>query len=346
MNETTVDLRTSENNPRRERGKKAYAVLGAFAVVGLASLPFISSLATTMPRWTEPSGQSATAITAEETQQPKKQKTPLAPNPFNSVAPEAASAIVLDMESGEVLYEHNAQTPRALASLTKLMTMLIVFEHGSEWDQITIDANALASEGDSGLFVGETWRLTDLASFTLVTSSNDGAEALAGKYGKARDFVQAMNTRAATLGLSSLVFYNPTGLDVDSSTSGAYGTARDVALLLHETYHANPESMSYTTKPEVNFVSLSGFPHEAKNTNVPLSSLTGIRASKTGYTDIAGGNLATLYDIGLGHEVVIVVLGSSIDGRFEDTQALYDATREYLRSGWYAYEIAETHASL
>lgn len=344
MEDSTVDLRTTETLQGETRNGRAYAILGACAIVGLAMLPLLSTLTQYFPHTTQQAPQAATSILAPRSYVAATPTPPLIQNPFSAVTLEANAAIVYDVPTGAVLYEKNGDRPHELASLTKLMTAFIVFEHGSEWDQVTVDAAALATEGDSGLVIGEVWRATDLAAFTLVTSSNDGAQAIANTYGHGDGFVDAMNAQAATLGLSSMVFHNPTGLDENTLTSGAYGTARDVAVLTHKTYHASPELVSYTTQPLRRFESLSGLVHDAHNTNAPLSQLSGLRASKTGFTDLAGGNLASLYSMGLGHEVVIVVLGSSIDGRFADTQTLYDTTREYLRSGWYNYERSDVES--
>jgi D-alanyl-D-alanine carboxypeptidase len=87
-------------------------------------------------------------------------------------------------------------------------------------------------------------------------------------------------------------------------------------------------------------VSEDGFIHTAENTNKQVYSFPGLLGSKTGYTDYAGGNLAVVFDAGLNHPIAVVVLGSSLDGRFTDVRKLVDATAEYMTSGWYAYEAA------
>jgi D-alanyl-D-alanine carboxypeptidase len=91
---------------------------------------------------------------------------------------------------------------------------------------------------------------------------------------------------------------------------------------------AVPEIFTATTRAKLDIVSDSGIAHRAENTNTGAAATTGIIGSKTGYTDLAGGNLVVVVDIGIDHPVVIAVLGSSRDGRFVDVERLIEATEE------------------
>jgi D-alanyl-D-alanine carboxypeptidase (penicillin-binding protein 5/6) len=201
------------------------------------------------------------------------------------------------------------------------------------------------------LFANETWKLKDLISFVLMTSSNDGADALAVAVGMADDtatsssagkaidtFVNAMNAKVRDLKLNDTAFTNPTGLDEVGGSYGGEGTASDMAKITAYAWEYFPEILTDSAELQRTYISEDGFTHEAKNTNKQVYSYTGLLGSKTGYTDYAGGNLAVVYDAGLDHPIVIVVLGSTLEGRFTDVKALIDATAEYMESGWYVYE--------
>jgi D-alanyl-D-alanine carboxypeptidase (penicillin-binding protein 5/6) len=245
----------------------------------------------------------------------------------------------------------NQQLP--LASLTKLMTALLAVETFDLKSNIAIAPEALAIEGDSGLFANETWKVGDLVSFMMLSSSNNGAGALAAAAGslwepsvqvadttsvhsKVNIFVDKMNIRAKELGLEDTMYTNPTGLD--GQTTGGLGTASDMAHLMTYIWQKEHEAIYQTNILQKDFVSEDNFSHKAENTNGFVNTVSGIMGSKTGYTDLAGGNLAIIYDAGMDNPIVIVVLGSSPSGRFNDMSLLVDATSEYVESGWYEYE--------
>jgi D-alanyl-D-alanine carboxypeptidase len=141
--------------------------------------------------------------------------------------------------------------------------------------------------------------------------------------------VRLMNEKAESLGLMRTYFLNPTGLDISSEVGGAYGTARDVAKLLAYATKHHYDIFGITTLDSHTFVTTDGTHHIGTNTNTYASSTTRLLASKTGYTDLAGGNLAVVFDVGLGHPVVAVVLGASKEGRFTDMQNIISATYTY-----------------
>ncbi len=244
----------------------------------------------------------------------------------------ARAAIVYDAHQRKVLFAKNADAQLPLASLTKLMLALIAVETLPSDDAITVTSQALTAEGDTGLRAGEVWALQDLIDATLIPSSNDGAQALALALSNESTTraVLLMNRRARELGLASMFFVNPTGLDESTSMAGAYASAHDVALLLAHLALHEQAILDGTTRDDMLLTSESGITHEAVNTNEALGQIPGIIGGKTGYTDLAGGNLAVAFDAGLGHPIIVVVLGSTQQGRFEDIKTLVQAARTTL----------------
>lgn len=248
----------------------------------------------------------------------------------------AEAAYVEDLKTGTPLYEKKPDAQLPLASLTKLATVVTASRILAPDDTVVITPEALAPEGDAGLRIGEKWSAQDLIDFTLIESANDGAHAIAlaaaAKKGETLDsFVRSMNDEARDLGMNESFFTNDTGLDVSSTTASAYGSARDVAKLLSYVVRSNPRLVESTTEGGHSFVSKSGITHTAENTSGVISSLDGGIASKTGYTDLAGGNLAVEFEAMPGRPVVAVVLGSTRDGRDTDMQALVGTAKTALK---------------
>ena len=265
---------------------------------------------------------------------------PRAPEDFyGGLNLEAQSVFVWDINAHRELYGHNGQQRLPLASVTKMMTALVASEVLSPLAPITIASDDLRQEGDNGLHSGEEWKLRDLLSLTLVASSNDGASAIAEAAGEAMGagaptdpsgaktfFVDGMNKKAVAIGLTDTHYRNESGLDLDPNASGAYGSARDMAILFEYIFKKHPEIFLSTAQSELTLTSESGFVHKVKNTNDAVGRLPGVIGSKTGFTDLAGGNLAVIVDVGVSRPVVIVVLGSTQEGRFTDVEKLLEAT--------------------
>jgi len=255
-------------------------------------------------------------------------------NNYNNIEIEAGVAYIYDIYSGSVLYNKNAEMQFPLASVTKLMTALVAYEFLPPSTIIEIESKHLQPEGDVGLIVGEKWRLRDLTAFMLMSSSNDAAHALSSTISERlkktetlyeETFVGFMNSKAKKLGLTQTYFLNETGLDIAGNATGGYGSARDIAKLLSYMYANHPELVEITSYKN-KILRSSEAMHSIKNTNPHVGQIPGLIASKTGYTDMAGGNLAVLFDIGPARPVVAIVLGSSQDGRFDDMDDLVWAT--------------------
>lgn len=261
-------------------------------------------------------------------------------DPYTKLHLKAKAVYVWDIKTHRKLYGYNERSALPLASVTKMMMALVASELLPSNAKVTIAPLDLEEEGDTGLYVGEKWALADLLKFTLVTSSNDGASAIAGVAGAAlapigtttnpftnkKLFIAQMNEKAEDIGLESTHFSDESGLDINSVTSGAYGSARDMSVLFEYILKKHPGLFTPTTYAKVDVRSEDNIVHHVANTNTGVEHVTGIIGSKTGYTDLAGGNLVVVVDIGIDHPVVIVVLGSTRDGRFTDIEQLIDAT--------------------
>jgi D-alanyl-D-alanine carboxypeptidase len=259
---------------------------------------------------------------------------------FAGLTLKAEAAIVYDLASDRILYEKQADAQLPLASITKVMLALAVVESLPLESRIVIPYDTRGEGSTQRLAAGETWPLTDVINFTLITSSNRGADILAAAAHEAvrERFENApvedatiwrMNTLAAEIGMQQSYFLNASGLDVSSTQSGGYASARDVARLFAHAASTRLPVFSATAENGVLLVG-GGETAEAVNTNEALDDIPGLLMGKTGYTDLAGGNLAVVYDVGLAHPLVAVILGSTREGRFEDMRALVAASRRAI----------------
>jgi len=258
---------------------------------------------------------------------------------FANVTVGAQSALVFDVRNNKILYEKNADKVLPLASITKLMTALVAKEIIDDNSRVTIGEEAIDQSGDGGVSLGEKFSYQNLSNLTLVSSSNDGAYALAAAAGLALSqsdpaaaFVKAMNVRAEELGLNSMSFRNPTGLDITETESGAYGNAKDVSKLMSYIVENYPEVLEETSKSSDVVYNEAGQRHQVENTNEVADMIVNLLASKTGYTTLAGGNLVVEFDAALDRPVIVVVLGSTYQGRFSDVLRLVEATRNQLKT--------------
>lgn len=222
-------------------------------------------------------------------------QTTISPPRLNSIA-----AIVIDMESGRVLYEKNARRSMPMASTTKIMTAIVAIEKGNLEDEVTISKRAATVWGSEiHLQVGEKLKLRDLLYGLMLRSGNDAAIAIAEHIGgSVEEFCQIMNDKAKELGLPNSHFTSPHGLDMP----GHYTTAYELACLT-----------SYALKNPI-FNEIVGTKQtsignrQLYNTNELLGAYPGVDGVKTGYTGQAGRCLvtsATKNDM----RIITVVLG-------------------------------------
>lgn len=237
----------------------------------------------------------------------------------------AKAAILYDPADGRILFEKNAAQPLPLASLTKLMTAEILLTALSPDTPVVVTADALkmsADQADAQFRQGDVLPLRDILEFGLVASSNVAMQAAAETLG--RGYIARMNDVAANLGLAQTHFTNPTGLDVSTSTPGATASAYDVARLAALFYTQYPSYFSLTRQGSI-AVAAGKRTLSATATALPLQTIPGFIGAKTGYTDLAGGNLVAVFDVDIDHPIVAVVLGSSENGRFDDIRTLMQA---------------------
>lgn len=249
---------------------------------------------------------------------------------------EATSAFIWDVKKQRALLNKNASAQLPLASLTKLMTSLVALESLPQNAKVAMTLDAILQDGPSDFLDGESFDAQELSDFALVSSSNDGAYALAAAAGAAlleqgvatTTFIDAMNIRAEELGMTQTYFSNTTGLDENESESGSYGSARDVAFLMEYLIRRRPEIVEGSVKKHAE-VAGSAL-HTATNTNEIVERIPGLLATKTGFTDLAGGNLVIAFDAGLNRPIVVSVLGSTREGRFKDVLALVEYAQQRI----------------
>ena len=231
------------------------------------------------------------------------------------------SQILVEMRTGTVLYEEAADEPLPVASITKLMGMILVgeaMERGelSKEDVLTCSEYAKSMGGSEiWLKAGEQMSVNDLLKAVMIASANDAMVVFAEKIGGSEDgFVQMMNQKAEELGLENTHFVNATGFDEE----GHYSSARDVAKMAVE-LQKYPEILEYST---VWMDSLRGGETMLVNTNRLVRFYEGTTGLKTGTTDGAGHCLCATAKRGE-MELCSVVLGCrSSDGRFEASKQL------------------------
>ena len=280
---------------------------------------------------------------ASEMPSEKKEKVAHGPkiNPFENLVLEGKGIVVYDVINEREIFSKNPDLPLPLASLTKVMTAVTTDGKLDDNQEVKITKEDLAPEGDSKLVVGDTWKAKDLRDFTLLTSSNDGALALAAVAESKENpapsnlldvrekFINEMNETASKIGLSNSKFFNEHGLDREADRGGAYGSAQDMAKLFEYTLKNYPQILEATRYKNLEFASKNK-KYDAENTNVYIDKIPGLIASKTGYTDLAGGNLVIAFDAGLNRPIIVSILGSTQEGRFEDALKLVNATTKQI----------------
>ena len=238
------------------------------------------------------------------------------------------SAVLIDMNTGTVLYEHNKDVPLPPASVTKIMTLLLVFEAIEcgklSYDQmITVSENA-SSMGGSQIFLepGEEMSVNDLLKSVIIASANDAALTLAEEVGGSEEqFVSMMNERAEALGMKNTRFENVTGLD--DTVSNHLTSAYDIALMSRELLR-HEKVTEYAT---VWMDTVRNGEFGLTNTNRLIRFYRGITGLKTGYTSNAGFCVSASAKRDNLH-LIAVVMGA------ETSQARNDAATKLLNYGF------------
>lgn len=235
------------------------------------------------------------------------------PCQVKAVSTSAAAAILVDADSGRVLYEQNADAKMLIASTTKIMTALVAIREGELSDVVTVKREATLTEGSSMyLKEGEQLTLETLLYGLMLCSGNDAAVAIAEHVGGSQaGFVRLMNETARELGMAHTSFANPNGLDAETH----YSTARDMAVLAC----AAMENETFARIVSTRTVTIGG--RTMTNHNKLLSWSEGCIGLKTGYTKAAGRTLVSCMEKN-GQRLVAVTLQDGND--WADHQALYE----------------------
>ena len=252
----------------------------------------------------------------------------------------AKSALLMDVATGTVLYEKECHERLAPASVTKVMTMLLIMEALDDGrihldDQVTA-SEAAAAKGGSQIYLkaGETMPVSDMLKSIAVSSANDCACAMAELIaGSESAFVEQMNQRAAELGMADTHFVNCTGLDDSKEAENHRTSAYDIALMSRQLLKYHPDIKKYTT---IWMDTVRGGTFGLSNTNKLIRFYSGATGLKTGFTSGAGYCLsATAKREGM--ELIAVVMGcESSQKRTADCKALLDygfATYSVVRPG-------------
>ncbi len=242
----------------------------------------------------------------------------------------ARAALVLDEGTGAILFEKNSDEKLSLASLTKLMTILVFLEKEIDWDKTIKLTKEDNREG--GIFYArppEEVTVKDLFNMTLVGSVNNAAVALARSTGESQEeFIAEMNAKAESFNMPSATFVDQTGLGVENQ-----GTARDVAKLLARALGEEKIREAVVQKKYVFSPEKSQKVYYVKSTDELLWSFLNeepykLIGGKTGYIEEAGYNLAIEVQRS-GHKIIVVVLGSdTAEDRFKEVKGLVDWTFE------------------
>lgn len=240
----------------------------------------------------------------------------------------AKSIIVKDPETGVILFGKKQYEQRAIASITKLMSAVVLSEQNIEWSQTTqvVGDDVI----DTHMYAGDTYSFEDLWNSALIGSSNKAILTLVDKSKWSRDaFIQRMNTKAIELGMKDTVFVEPTGLDAENVS-----TASDLVLLLEEALKHNKIVKTLLTGEYTIYSNERKKQHHMWSTNWLLLNWVPntfeIYGGKTGYIDVSGYNFVTRIGEKGGRFLDVVVLGADMhEARFtiarDIAQSVFDA---------------------
>lgn len=242
------------------------------------------------------------------------------------LAPNAKSAIMIEASTGEILFQKNKDEKLAPASMTKMMSMLLIMEEiesgNLKWDEEVTASERASSMGGSQIFLkaGEKMTVTDLLKGVAIASGNDAVVALAERIsGSEEAFVKRMNTRGKDLGLKNTNFVNATGLTADNHYSSAY----DMSLIAKELVK-HEKVLEFTSTYEDYLRKDTKSPFWLVNTNRLVKFKEGVDGLKTGFTDEAGYCLtATMKKDGM-RLITVVMKEENTNKRSADTTKMLD----------------------
>lgn len=244
-------------------------------------------------------------------------------------APEvtAKAAYFIETRSGKVLYEKNSKLRVPIASLSKIMTVIIALENRNLSSKFSVSERAAGFEPDKMfLIAGETLTLEELLSGIFLISANDAAEVLAeGITGSREEFIGLMNSKAKQLGMNNTLFINPSGLEEDAPEGGLrmhYSTAYDTALMSRYLIRQWPHVLRLSSQERIFLPkTVDHQDYDMYNGINLITTYPGVIGLKTGFTPEAGLTLVTVAQRD-GHEVLGVLLGAT--NRRDDAKGLLD----------------------
>lgn len=257
----------------------------------------------------------------------------------------AKSALLMDAGTGTILYEKNSHEQLPPASITKIMTMLLVME-AIEDDKITLDDEVVVSEraskmGGTQLYLepGETKTIEELMKGVAIRSANDASVAL-GEYvaGSEELFVQQMNERAKELGMKNTKFMNTNGLDAE----GHLTTAHDIALMSRELLKHKEVHRWFTTWMDTVVVGKKQVPQSLVNTNRLIKTYKGINGIKTGYTSQSLHCISASATKGNSTFISVIMAAPTSPIRFNEAAKLLD----YGFANYNTVEIAKKDSTV
>ena len=258
--------------------------------------------------------------------------------PLRAVALEVdgKSAVLMEVSTGKLLYEQEADVPLAPASVTKVMTMLLIMEAidsgAISWEDMVTASEAAAAKGGSQVYLkaGETMTVRDMLKSIAVSSANDCACAMAEHLaGSEAAFVERMNARAEELGMENTHFVNCTGLDDGPEAAEHRTSARDIAIMSRELLLKHPKIKDFTT---IWMDSIRGGSFGLSNTNKLVRFYNGATGLKTGFTTSAMYCLSASAQRD-GMELIAVVMGAPSSG------ARFSACKQLLDYGFAGYAV-------
>jgi len=234
----------------------------------------------------------------------------LVPFPIESPKVKISAGLVQELDSEQPLFSYRAEQRWPIASLTKLMTAVIAYEKINKETLIPVSQEAVATEGiGGGLSAGEKVSARKLVELMMVVSSNDAAAALAEYIGK-NAFVDAMQAKAAELGMIETAFFNESGLSTLNQS-----TILDLKKLINYIYRTHPEILELSTQVQVSHAGQT-----LKNINA-FAGQSDFLGGKTGFLEESRGNLLTLFKI---HNRVFLFIVFGAENRFEQTEILHN----------------------
>lgn len=244
------------------------------------------------------------------------------------------AAILIEAQTGEILYEKNPHEQLPPASMTKMMSMYLILEainnESMQWDEVIRVSENAASYGGSQIFLkpGEEMTVRDLFKSIAIASANDSVTALAERVaGSEEAFVEKMNEKAQELGMKNTVFKNPTGL----TTEGHLTTPYDMSIIARHLLSDYPEITEFSSLYEDYIRQDTESPFWLVNTNKLLKYVDGVDGLKTGFTQEAGYCLTATANRNDMRVIAVVMGGSKSDIRNQEVTRLIE----------YAYEQYE-----